>query len=129
MGDNTSGRDDRGGTKRPDFESTGSGRQAQRLQDKLDSFLHRYPVDERAMDYLNSCWPEVIERVVREFVPKQEGDRDYSAIITSFTKRIRGEVSQDQRTQSQLESFLDRYPVDERAMDYLYSCEPEVIER
>merc|ERR1711966_444965 len=55
----------------------------------LRSFLDRYPIDERATDYLNMQQPHIIEQVLNSFRPKKEGDSDYSAIVMSFTKRCR----------------------------------------
>lgn len=57
--------------------------------DLLHRFFQQYPVDERAIDFLTSSPPMVIERVIREFRPKREGDSDYSQIVMAFTKRCR----------------------------------------
>eukprot|EP00927_Polykrikos_kofoidii_P052725 TRINITY_DN46662_c0_g1_i1.p1 TRINITY_DN46662_c0_g1~~TRINITY_DN46662_c0_g1_i1.p1 ORF type:complete len:218 (-),score=28.93 TRINITY_DN46662_c0_g1_i1:137-718(-) len=59
------------------------------VEERLRDFFDRYPVDTRAADFLSSCTRAVIERVVREFVPKHEGEDDYSALVMSFTKRMR----------------------------------------
>jgi len=59
------------------------------LEEALNAFLERYPVDARAIDFLTTSSPSVIDQVVREFKPKKEGDADYSAIVMTFTKRCR----------------------------------------
>lgn len=52
-------------------------------------FFTRYPVDQRARDYFDQCSVEVRGKVVRDFRPKQDGDLDYSAALTSFITRCR----------------------------------------
>lgn len=106
---------------------------------ELQQFLQRYPCDERATDYLTTQSPEIIDRVVREFRAKREGDSDYSAIVMSFTKRCRdqGPASGGQSglgaggagSDAELRRFLDRYPCDERAIDFLCTQTPDVIHR
>jgi hypothetical protein len=103
----------------------------------MQHFLERYPCDERATDYLGSQAPEIIERVIREFKAKREGDSDYSAIVMSFTKRCKdqgpasggsavgGRGGQD----AELRRFLSRYPCDERATDFLCTQTPDIINR
>lgn len=55
----------------------------------LRSFRERYPMDDRAYDYLTSSPPEVVDAVLQQFQPRAEGEQDYSAVVTSFTKRCR----------------------------------------
>mmetsp|Transcript_111891 Transcript_111891/g.311442 ORF Transcript_111891/g.311442 Transcript_111891/m.311442 type:complete len:587 (-) Transcript_111891:104-1864(-) len=57
-----------------------------------EDFCSRYPVDANAMDYLLTSSPEVQARVVQEFRPPQEGQGDYSALLTAFVKRCRGDA-------------------------------------
>jgi len=64
----------------------------QELQSMLHHFLTRFPVDDRCVEYLTRSSPQVVHRVVTEFVPKTEGDADYSAIVMSFTKRVKEQV-------------------------------------
>lgn len=91
---------------------------------EVDEFLARYPVDERARDFLLRASPEVQSQVIQEFKPKKEGDSDYSALLITFTKR---HMEKEQRSQpSQLELFLQKYPVDEKAHAYLVGSSPEV---
>merc|ERR1719265_55886 len=56
---------------------------------RLSQFLSRYPVDERAADFLSQSPSSVVDRVMATFQPKREGESDYSAIVMSFTKRCR----------------------------------------
>merc|ERR1712217_145771 len=55
----------------------------------LDAFRRRYPVDDRAWDFLCQCHPASIRNVVETFKPKMEGEADYSGLLTSFVKRAR----------------------------------------
>jgi len=55
----------------------------------VQDFLVRYPVDERAQSYLLESSSAVVEGVLAEFKPKQEGESDYSGLLTSFVKRLR----------------------------------------
>merc|ERR1712150_80438 len=59
------------------------------LDDKLKHFFKQYPVDIRAVDYLTSSLPGVVDRVTSEFVPRNRGEADYSALVMAFTKRCR----------------------------------------
>lgn len=75
----------------PAADAAGAFAGADGVGDELNSFLQRYPVDARALDYLSTSSPGVLSRVIREFAPKQEGDSDYSPLVMAFTKRLRGE--------------------------------------
>lgn len=59
----------------------------------IENFFQRYPCDERSREYLNTSPASVMIRVLNEFKPRREGDADYSAVLTSFIKRTRGDVS------------------------------------
>mmetsp|Transcript_4433 Transcript_4433/g.10767 ORF Transcript_4433/g.10767 Transcript_4433/m.10767 type:complete len:710 (-) Transcript_4433:39-2168(-) len=106
------------------------------FETQLQGFFRRYPVDDRAGDYFMQSSPEVQMRVVHEFQPKQEGERDYSSLFMSFVKRIRNEMTGQgggmmqapprQRAQTALDLFFQRYPVDDRAHDFFASSPPEV---
>mmetsp|Transcript_33760 Transcript_33760/g.53671 ORF Transcript_33760/g.53671 Transcript_33760/m.53671 type:complete len:209 (+) Transcript_33760:97-723(+) len=50
--------------------------------------IKRYPVDDRARNFLEDSDAKVIARVLREFKPKEEGEADYSALLMTFTKRM-----------------------------------------
>jgi len=48
----------------------------------------RYPLDEYAYAVLWRAAPSVQEEVHKEFKPQREGDEDYSALVTTFVKKI-----------------------------------------
>lgn len=114
----------------------------QALDDQLQEFFGRYPVDERGQQYLTSSPQEVIERCIREFKPPREGESDYSSLLTSYVKRLRTESrggtrvggaqpatqadSPASQVLTQADSFWDRYPVDQNAYDFVLSSSPEV---
>lgn len=54
---------------------------------KLASFRERYPVDDRAFDFLAKQQPEIQTAVVADFRPREEGQSDYSALLTNFVRR------------------------------------------
>lgn len=108
------------------------------LLEAAENFVQKYPVDDGAFKFLIGSSPEVMDRVINEFKPKSEGDSDYSALLMTFVKRCRGDnhsapvhhqsTSRHQAAPSQrdLDDFFQRYPVDERAMDYFGMGTPEV---
>mmetsp|Transcript_32096 Transcript_32096/g.75342 ORF Transcript_32096/g.75342 Transcript_32096/m.75342 type:complete len:561 (+) Transcript_32096:42-1724(+) len=120
-----------------------------RLAQRVRKFAQQYPVDDRAYDYLIQSEPHVVARVLNEFRPAREGDRDYSAVLTSFIKRIRAQSSgydamggHPARSSTarpgvpgrsladmpiELQELLMRYPVDERAMEFIASA-PEAVQ-
>merc|ERR1712228_609504 len=55
----------------------------------VEQFQQRYPIDQDAINYLLNSSVEVVDRVVREFQPKIEGEADYSSLVISFTKSRR----------------------------------------
>merc|ERR1712217_654092 len=58
-------------------------------QGLVEAFRRRYPHDDRAWEYLTNSQPHVQRSVIEKFRPKQEGERDYSALITRFVKSHR----------------------------------------
>lgn len=60
----------------------------------LQAFRSKYPMDDRAFEFLENSKTMVKDRVIREFRPKIEGEADYSALITRFTKACRDSVDQ-----------------------------------
>ncbi|CAE7235471.1 ASPH [Symbiodinium natans] len=54
----------------------------------LHTFRQRYPMDERAFDFLRSSQPWVQQAVLERFSPQRQ-DSDYSALIISFAKKCR----------------------------------------
>jgi len=63
--------------------------QASAAASNLQEFLSRYPVDQRAQDYLAASPPAVVARAINEFRPPREGEDDYSGLLTAFVKRLR----------------------------------------
>mmetsp|Transcript_13379 Transcript_13379/g.31396 ORF Transcript_13379/g.31396 Transcript_13379/m.31396 type:complete len:616 (-) Transcript_13379:145-1992(-) len=58
--------------------------------DKLQSFRERFPVDDRAFDFLQKA-PEAVQDVVlSDFKPRSEGQKDYSALLTIFVRKVLG---------------------------------------
>merc|ERR1712232_1050036 len=69
----------------------GSGPAEGKLNEAIRGFFQRYPCDPRAVEFFHTLEPRVVDRVLREFVPKREGDSDYSAIVMCFAKRCLGD--------------------------------------
>jgi len=67
----------------------------QALASELSAFCQRFPMDQRACDFLYESPPVVITRVLHEFRPKREGDADYSAAIVYFVGVCRKEAGFD----------------------------------
>lgn len=71
-------------------DGLGSSRSPWVEQEEMNSFCQKYPIDERAAEYLNREPPEVIAKVVRNFRPKREGDDDYSGAVVTFVGMCSG---------------------------------------
>lgn len=110
-------------------------------EEELGSFCDRYPMDDRALDYLVNSDPAVQRKVLSEFRPKVENEPDYSSLVTSFLKKMRGVVHSPGSspglpanhstlgpTLARLREFKDQFPMDERAWDYLFSAPGHVQE-
>jgi len=54
----------------------------------LEGFRQRYPMDDRAFDFLK-CAPAFVQQEVLERFSPQREDSDYSALIISFAKKCR----------------------------------------
>merc|ERR1711862_739830 len=65
----------------------GGGGGGQLANTLVDMFSQKYPIDQDAYNYLLSSSPSVVDRVVREFKPKIEGEADYSTLVMSFRSR------------------------------------------
>lgn len=55
----------------------------------LEGFRRRYPMDDRAFEYLCQQREDVRRKAVETFRPKFEGEADYSSLVTSFVKSCR----------------------------------------
>jgi len=71
-------------------ETKKRGRRVDMKSNFLEDFAQRYPMDDRAWDYLKNSSASVQREVVERFRPVQENERDYSRLITAFTKQCRG---------------------------------------
>lgn len=92
----------------------------------LEEFKHKFPMDERAWDFLCSASGETQERVLAEFRPRHEGDDNYSAAVTAFVRSLESRTHAKGPNQLQLDAFCERFPTDARALEYLTSSSPEV---
>lgn len=67
------------------------------LDRQLKEFRERFPVDDRAFDYLEKSQPEVMQTVLDDFKPSREGQTDYSALLTNFVRQVRNRVERTRR--------------------------------
>lgn len=123
----------------------------------LDEFFSRFPVDERAYDYFLHSSPDVQDTVLREFQVRKEGESSYAGLFTSFVKKCRmgslsdsvgrghlaGSSGQSEHVLDKvefeeavqemeslvLEDFRARFPMDERAFQYLCGSPKEVQDK
>lgn len=108
-------------------------------EEDIAAFRDRYPMDERALEYLTSSPAAAQHKVLSEFKPRNEGEPDYSSLITSLVKKARqtvsagppwrghaagagGRASVHGPSLEQLRAFRDRFPMDERAWEYLLNA-------
>jgi len=113
----------------------------------LDAFRDRYPMDSRAFNNFCSASAKVQSTIISRFKPKNEGERDYSALVMAFQRSLEprfegnyprpvprdSRLQEDrspgkggQRSDSPLSSFRDRYPMDDRAFGCLEQAAPNV---
>lgn len=133
----------RGGVKEEDVSLLGTEAPS---EEELLAFRQKFPMDDRAWEFLTNSSGYVQARIVTEFRPRNENDTDYSAPVTSFVKRTRGteetalmgaaaysgETSKRSRRgphPDQLEEFKQRFPMDDRAWEFLQNAAPDVQER
>lgn len=55
----------------------------------LEGFRQRYPMDDRAFDFLKCAPAFVQQQVLEHFNPQRKDEADYSALIISFAKKCR----------------------------------------
>lgn len=108
------------------------------LQEDLQDFRDRYPVDDRAFGVLLSATSDVQQAVLEQFRPKREGESDYSALVASFVRKVEktqasgaaprrfGEERGERGGTSSLDDFRARYPMDDRAFGVLERAAPAV---
>lgn len=108
-------------------------------EEEITQFCTRYPIDDRAFDYLLSSDAAVQQKVLSEFRPKVENEPDYSSLVTSLVKKMRAVVGTTAHTPGapghsagptleRLREFKDRFPMDERAWDFLLLASGHVQE-
>jgi len=146
----------RGGAAQPAAADAAAGID---LLEAVQIFTQKYPVDDRAYNLLANAQPQVQMKVMREFKPRSSGETNYSALLTTFTKKCMDAQALDAPSpvpapliqpilalappatttmsdtswnltpalMKELEAFLAKYPVDDRALDYLTSSSPEVL--
>lgn len=79
------GKSDTPGNGWPHMDLSGQGQMGGRLQE----FRARYPMDDRAFNFLEQAGAAVQEVVLSDFYPKREGEHDHSAPVTSFIKVVK----------------------------------------
>jgi len=129
------------------------------LLEAVQVFTQKYPVDDRAYNYLANAPPQVQMKVMREFKPRSSGESNYSALLTTFTKKCMDAPALEAPSPApapllqpllalappaitptsdtsgnltpalakELEAFLAKYPIDDRALEYLTSSSAEVL--
>jgi len=116
----------------------------------LEGFRRRYPMDDRAFNYLLESPPEVCRQVVETFVPKRANDTDCSAPVIAYAKLCRSRFAEatgmgansingslqgsmsrgdSQELLAQQSVFCQRFPMDQAAYDFLYDSPLSVISR
>jgi len=99
-------------------------------------FVFGIPFDDDAYNYIMNSTEEVRREVLLNFIPKQEGEEDYSALIMGFTKKRRQFMRERQERGvyaqqtdfglEDLEAFRARYPCDDEAFRFVTSAPPHV---
>jgi len=111
-------------------------------QAQLETFRKKYPMDDRALEYLRTSSPEVQEQCVGSFRIREKLD-DFSQAIIAHVRACRmisGDrtppppetpVGQTQAAQQLvlLAEFRSRYPFDDRTLSYMQQAGLEVVQR
>lgn len=88
----------------------------------LEDFRARFPMDDRAYEYLGTSPREVQERVVQSFAPARIDDTDFSAAVTAYVRSLRNQHSEmavsSSLSDEAVQQFFQRYPCDVRAVDF-----------
>jgi len=97
----------------------------------LEEFRLRFPMDDRAFDFLATAPREVQERVLETFVPQRLDDTDFSAPVTAYVRSLRNQLADSGApaggaTEEAMGKFFERYPCDARAQDYFQTCPTDV---
>merc|ERR1719320_1061150 len=93
-------------------------------------FAETFPIDERATGLLGQLSDDALQRVLNDFRPKDDGNPDYSRQLMGFLRGInRGGSGGATLPGDQIDDFLQTYPADSRASDYLKMAPVEVQQR
>jgi len=74
------------------------------LTEQLRDFRERYPIDDRASDFLEKIDREVLATVLAEFRPKREGEGNYSALVTNFVRSVQSRMNRQQKNERRKQS-------------------------
>lgn len=103
-------------------------------EDEIATFCGRYPIDDRALDYLSTSPSAVQHKVLAEFRPRNENEPDYSSLVTSLVKKLRmTERTETAPTLSavsgpsgpsldEMKDFRVHFPMDDRAWEFLLNA-------
>mmetsp|Transcript_79277 Transcript_79277/g.156976 ORF Transcript_79277/g.156976 Transcript_79277/m.156976 type:complete len:817 (-) Transcript_79277:134-2584(-) len=111
-------------------------------QQQLDTFRKKYPMDERAMEYLRTSAPEVQEQCVATFRIRERLD-DFSQAIIAHVRACRmitgdrtpppleGSICNTAAAQQiiKLAEFRSRYSFDDRTLQYMQQAGSDIISR
>ncbi|CAK0903043.1 unnamed protein product [Prorocentrum cordatum] len=111
----------------------GSPQEMEALVGGINAFIQRYPIDQRCYEYLTTSSSA-------EFRAPREGEADYSPLVTSWVKRMRGQSGEGpgggagpadaaaggEVTQEVVDEFFLKYPCDQRATEYFNMSPREV---
>ncbi|CAK0908706.1 unnamed protein product [Prorocentrum cordatum] len=135
---------DRGHRRPTESAASGPGKEG------CEAFRERYPMDDRAYEFLSSSSAEVVQKVINTFAPRRPNDRDFSPAVMAYTRACRKEMGDDGPLQSTssgggasaraadidiaeldkaTDAFFDRYPCDNRCVAFLKALEPQVCDR
>jgi len=64
------------------------GQGSRRDLSPLSAFRERYPIQDSAFKQLTSAPEEVRERVMADFKPRREGEKDYSGLVIAFVRAV-----------------------------------------
>lgn len=99
----------------------------------LEGFRAKFPMDDRAFDYLCRAPGEVQARVLESFMPPRLDDSDFSAPVTAYIRSLRNHhaevaatTTEPSSTEDAVTNFFEQYPCDSRATDYFTMSSPEV---
>lgn len=69
------------------------------LYAQLVAFRQRFPVDDRAFEFLQNSSPAVVTTVIKDFRVRAEGEADYSALLTNFVRLVQASTGGTEKGQ------------------------------